>query len=51
MEQSINDTGYKVEIFLSATSLSDLDFFSKSDPFVKVYFGRTNDKWNFIGKT
>lgn len=47
----MNDTGYKVEIFLSATSLSDLDFFSKSDPFVKVYFGRTNQKWNFIGKT
>lgn len=43
--------GFRLELFLSALSLGDLDFFSKSDPFVKVYFQRINNKWNFIGKT
>lgn len=30
----------KVEIFLAARNLQDKDFFSKSDPYVKVYFKR-----------
>lgn len=46
-----NSTGFRLEVFLNAFSLGDLDFFSKSDPFVKLYFGKTNNKWNYIGRT
>lgn len=31
-------TSQKVELFISARNLLDMDFFSKSDPYVKVYF-------------
>lgn len=36
----ISDTMQKVEIFLSARNLLDMDFFSKSDPYIKVFFKR-----------
>jgi hypothetical protein len=34
------ETGQKIELFLNARGLGDLDFFSKSDPYVKVFFKR-----------
>lgn len=48
----INDSMEKVEIFLSARKLLDMDFFSKSDPYVKVYFTRGPQQPEvYIGKT
>lgn len=45
-------TAQKVEIFLTGRNLLDLDFFSKSDPYIKVYFSSSpNSKLNFIGRT
>lgn len=47
-----NDTMQKVEIYLSARNLLDMDFFSKSDPYVKVFFKRApNQKQFYLGKT
>ena len=44
--------GYKLEIFLTARSLGNMDFFSKSDPYVKVYFKATpQGLWGLIGRT
>lgn len=42
-----------MEIFLNGRGLGDLDFFSKSDPYVKVYFERkaVGGQWNLIGRT
>ena len=34
------ETSQKIEMFLNARGLGDLDFFSKSDPYVKVTFKR-----------
>ena len=42
----------QLELFISARALKDLDVFSKSDPYVKVYFKRApNLPWAFLGKT
>jgi hypothetical protein len=43
----------KIEIFLSARNLKDLDFFSKSDPYIKVFFRRDFNAKQYlqIGKT
>lgn len=45
-------TGYKVELFLSARNLLDMDVFSKSDPYVKVFFKvGPGQPERYIGKT
>lgn len=42
----------QLELFISARALKDLDVFSKSDPYVKVYFKKApNQPWTFLGKT
>jgi len=42
----------QLEIFISARALKDLDIFSKSDPYVKVYFKKAaNQPWIYLGKT
>lgn len=46
-----SDTGYKIELFLNAIALKDMDVFTKSDPFVKVYFGKNGNQWSYIGRT
>lgn len=47
-----SDSMQKVEIFLSARNLLDMDFFSKSDPYVKVYFSSSPQrKPALIGRT
>ncbi len=33
-----DETGYPIEMYLSGKDLMDMDFFSKSDPYIKVYF-------------
>ena len=49
---NINDTSQKIELYVSGRSLLDLDVFSKSDPYVKVYFKRSPmHKEILIGKT
>jgi hypothetical protein len=46
------ETGQKIELFLNARGLGDMDFFSKSDPYVKVYFKRhPNENIMFMGRT
>ncbi|CAD8153532.1 unnamed protein product [Paramecium octaurelia] len=40
----------QIEIFISGRQLKDLDYFSKSDPFVIVYI-KTNNQWIKIGNT
>ena len=48
----LEESGSRLEIFLNGRGLGDLDFFSKSDPYVKVYFERKqNGQWNLIGRT
>ena len=48
-----NGVSQKIEIFLSARHLRDLDVFSKSDPYCKVSFKRdyTHSFYSTIGKT
>ena len=47
-----SDSMQKVEIFLSGRNLLDMDFFSKSDPYVKVFFSRgPNQPEILIGRT
>jgi Ca2+-dependent lipid-binding protein len=42
----------KVEIYLSARNLLDKDFFSKSDPYIKLYFKRDpSHKETYVGRT
>ena len=51
-QPNINDTSQKIELYVSGRSLLDLDVFSKSDPYVKVYFKRSPmHKEILIGKT
>ncbi len=39
-------------MFISGRSFRDMDLFSKSDPYVKVYFKRApNQPWIFLGRT
>lgn len=46
------ETGQKIELFLNARGLGDLDFFSKSDPYVKVFFKRhPNENMMSLGRT
>jgi Copine/C2 domain len=43
--------GPKFQLFISCRKLKDVEYFSKSDPFVEI-FERSNDtKWTMIGKT
>jgi hypothetical protein len=42
-----NETGQKIELFLSARNLMDMDTFSKSDPYVKVFLKRNYNAKNF----
>ena len=47
-----SDSMQKVEIFLSARNLLDMDFFSKSDPYIKVHFSSgPQRKPALIGRT
>ena len=48
-----NSESQKIEIFISARHLRDLDVFSKSDPYCKVSFKRdyTHNYYAPIGKT
>ena len=42
----------RLELFISARGLYDMDVFSKSDPYVKVYFKRSpTQPWSFMGRT
>lgn len=36
-----NETSSKLELFISARGLYDMDVFSKSDPYVKVFFKKS----------
>ena len=47
------ETFQRVELFLSARNLRDLDFFSKSDPYVKISYKRdfTAKNYSMIGRT
>ena len=47
-----NDETVRLEIFISARGLLDMDVFSKSDPYVKVLFKRVpNQPWAHLGRT
>ncbi len=35
-----NNTSQRILLYVSCRNLKDLDYFSKSDPYVKVYFRR-----------
>ena len=49
---TLNESMQKVEIFISARNLLDMDFFSKSDPYVKVYFTSGPSRQQaYLGKT
>ena len=52
MNNDYSSSMQKVEMFLSGRSLLDMDFFSKSDPYVRVFF-KSNpvSKPNLIGRT
>jgi len=42
----------KIELFLSGRKLLDQDIFSKSDPYIRVYFQpNPQSKFSFIGRT
>jgi len=46
------ESSQKIELFVSARGLLDMDVFSKSDPYVKVFFKRSPlNKEMFVGKT
>jgi Ca2+-dependent lipid-binding protein len=46
------ENSQKIELFLNARGLGDLDFFSKSDPYVKVFFKRhPSENMMSIGRT
>lgn len=48
---TINDL-VQLELFVSARGLCDMDVFSKSDPYVKVFFkSGPGNQWTFIGRT
>lgn len=49
----MDDTYQTIEIFLAGRNLKDLDFFSKSDPYVKVSYRRDFHCKNYslVGKT
>jgi hypothetical protein len=55
--QSINTLPYSdsfqlVELHLSGRNLADLDFFSKSDPYLKIYYKRSPvEKETYLGRT
>lgn len=45
----MNDALYQtIEIFLSGRNLKDQDFFSKSDPYVKVSYRRDFNCKNYV---
>ena len=47
-----NGDTVRLEIFISARGLLDMDVFSKSDPYVKVFFKRVpNQPWANLGRT
>lgn len=49
---TINEELVQLEIFVSARGLYDMDVFSKSDPYVKVYFKRApTQPWTLLGRT
>lgn len=49
---TLNEELVELEIFVSARGLYDMDVFSKSDPYVKVYFKRgPNQPWTLLGRT
>lgn len=49
---SPNDSAQKLEVFVSARSLLDLDVFSKSDPYAKVFFKKNPQaQFAYLGRT
>ena len=48
-----NSLSQRIELFISARHLRDLDVFSKSDPYCKVSFKRdyTQHQYSVVGKT
>ena len=48
-----NSVSERIELFISARNLRDLDVFSKSDPYVKISFKRDFNQFQYsvIGKT
>lgn len=36
----MNSTSERILLYISCRNLKDLDYFSKSDPYIKVYFRR-----------
>ncbi len=49
----ITNTSQRIELYLSCRNLKDLDYFSKSDPYIKVYFRRDINVKQYVlyGKT
>lgn len=46
------NAGFKVQLFFNGRNLKDLDFFSKSDPYVKVFAKKSpNTPSQLMGKT
>jgi hypothetical protein len=46
------ETSQKIELFLNGRGFGDLDFFSKSDPYIKVFFKRhPNENMVSLGRT
>lgn len=41
----------KIEIFVSGRSLTNMDYFSKSDPYVKFFLRAAGGKWNQVDRT
>jgi len=51
-QTNLNESTQKIELYLSARNLLDLDVFSKSDPYVKIFYKRSPlHKEQLIGRT
>jgi len=48
-----SNTFERIELYVSCRNLKDLDYFSKSDPYIKVYFRRdfTVKQYSLYGRT
>ncbi|CAD8195274.1 unnamed protein product [Paramecium pentaurelia] len=52
MQQTYNpDERIYVELFLAARQLLNLEFFSKSDPYLEIYYSLSGQQETFLGRT
>ena len=49
--EELNHPSNKVDLFISCQKLVNLDNFSKTDPYVKVFMKEEKGTWNEIGET